>query len=138
MGDAAVALAEHGIELDPAPLFAALTEQLRMPGGSVKALVEGRDAARQQLDLGVVDGAVFAVEVTHGRARQILGGDQIEHAAHLVRHQAQGTPDVGREGAGVEVGFGSAGIFGYQPGQPGAAVGEAGRAVARGRAEPTN
>ena len=52
-------------------MIAARTEQCHMAGRSIDALVEGGDPARDQLDLGVGDGAELPVEVAHLVAAQI-------------------------------------------------------------------
>jgi hypothetical protein len=44
---------------------AARTEQLGMGGGSIKTPVQGRNPRRQQLDLGMRDGAELAAEIAH-------------------------------------------------------------------------
>ena len=65
---------------------AARTEQQGMTGGSIETLVERRHPCRQQLDLGMADCPVFVREVAHDFARQVLVADEVEKAAHLVRH----------------------------------------------------
>lgn len=67
--------------------LAAPTEQIRVGRGSIKALVEDRDPARNQLDLRVGDGAVLVGEVAHPLAGQILGLDQPEPLDGLFGHQ---------------------------------------------------
>ena len=45
--------------------LAALTEQRRMAGGSIEALIDGRSTGRDQLDLGMGYGAVLAREIAN-------------------------------------------------------------------------
>jgi hypothetical protein len=50
-------------------VFGARTEQLHMAGGSIGTLVEGRDTSRDQLDLGMSDGAILIGEIAHRGTR---------------------------------------------------------------------
>src|SRR5204862_1265399 len=91
VGDAAAldGGAEHdrqiaGFTLGPA----ARTEQLRMAGGSIKTSVQRRDARRQELDLRMRDGAIFAAEIAHLERAQIMVLAQIEEASDLRRDEA--------------------------------------------------
>ena len=65
--------AEHrGQVVGFALMPAARTEQLRMAGGSIKTSVQRRDARRQELDLRMRDGAIFAAEIAHLERAQIM------------------------------------------------------------------
>ena len=52
--------------VDLTVMISARTEQAYMAGRSIDALVQGGDTCRQQLDLGVRDGAVFPRKIAHG------------------------------------------------------------------------
>jgi hypothetical protein len=66
-------LADNKAQIEVLALgFAARTEQVDMGGGSIKALVEDRDAPGDQLDLRVRDGAILLGEIPHGLAGQVL------------------------------------------------------------------
>ncbi len=61
-------LADDGGQVDLLTrICTARTEQSRMAGGSIHTLVEGGDAARHQLDLGVRDGPKFPAKIPHVR-----------------------------------------------------------------------
>ena len=49
-----------------------------MGGGSIETPVQGRDARRQQLDLGMSDGAELAAEIAHLVRPEIMVLAQIE------------------------------------------------------------
>lgn len=67
--------------------FAARTEPVDMTRGSISTLVEGRHTGGDQFDLRPADRAVFAAEIDHHPAAEILRVDHVEPRARLVRHQ---------------------------------------------------
>ena len=65
--------AEHRREIVGFALMpAARTEQLRMAGGSIETAVQRRYPRRQQFDLRMRDGAIFAAEIAHLERSQIV------------------------------------------------------------------
>ena len=68
---------------------AALTEQQRMAGGSVNALVERGNPRGEELDLRMADSAMLDTELAHPAARQILRLDEVEEGPLGLRHQGR-------------------------------------------------
>src|SRR5215831_10066693 len=68
-----------------------------MAGSSIGTLIEGRHPPRNELDLGMGDGAILVGEVAHGGTWQILVSDEVKEAACLVGDQRQGHFDVSRK-----------------------------------------
>ncbi len=92
-----------------------------MAGGSIDALIDGRNPTGNQFNLRVVDGAEFMLEITHRLRRQILRHHQIEKAFHLRRHQAHRLIDMRhRRPTGVKVfEFGALGMIRAERRHPG-------------------
>jgi hypothetical protein len=71
-----------------AGMLGARTEQLNMTGGSIGTLVERRHPSRDELNLGMSDGAILVAEIAHGRTGKILMRDKVKEAPRLVGDQS--------------------------------------------------
>ena len=80
-----------------------------MAGGSVRTSIQGRDARRDELDLGMRDGAILFREIEHLRTRHVLVRSEVEEAARLVGHQGERATNVGHRAAD-EIGLFQAGL----------------------------
>ena len=96
---------DEGVEIDIQIANAStLTEEPGMPGSSVKALVDCRDAARDDLHLRPGQTVMMLkVIFEHMIERQVLNLFELEMSAQLTGNQAEGTDDVGLGFATVEL-----------------------------------
>ena len=74
--------------------LAALTEQCRMAGGSIKARVDRRCACRNQLDLRMGDRAVFVLEIPDLLVSQVKFNIEIKEVEDFLRNQTHGAVNV--------------------------------------------
>lgn len=80
---------------------AALTERVGMPGRSVEALVDGRDARRDEFDLVMVEREFLALPHVIGRL------ERIEEERERAGHESERAGDVGRRARQPALGEGN-------------------------------
>ena len=72
---------------------------------SVKTLIDCRDPARHELDLGMRDRTILVREVAHRRSVQVLRIDKVEEPAQVLGCERQSAHYVGARHAIEKIGF---------------------------------